>query len=132
VIELHGSLWRMRCRIHGSREDQGEHYAALRCERCGERLRPDIVWFEDMLDEKVLRRASDAVAACDLLVSVGTSGVVYPAAGLPQLAKRNRARCIEINPEETVVSALYDMRDRRPASVAIPDLFGGAVSEAFP
>jgi NAD-dependent deacetylase len=130
VIELHGSLWRMRCRMHGRREDLGASYAMTRCELCGERLRPDIVWFEDMLEEKVLRDATNSVASCDLLVSVGTSGVVYPAAGLPQLAKRNGAYCIEINPEETEVSALYDRHDRRPASVAIVDLFGGAVSGA--
>ena len=128
VIELHGSLWRVRCPTHGSREDIGERYTTIRCERCGERLRPDIVWFEDMLHGDVLRRATEAVSRCDLLVSVGTSGVVWPAAGLPQMARRNGAYCVEINPEETEVSALYDEHDRRPASVAIPALFSGGVS----
>jgi NAD-dependent deacetylase len=107
VIELHGSLWRVRCA--GCRAVTEAFEAPVHSRRCacGAWLRPDIVWFEDMLDPATLRAAGDAIARCDLLVSVGTSGVVYPAADLPRLALSRGAVTVEINPEETPLSPLY-------------------------
>ena len=86
VLELHGSLWRVRCPRHGTWEDWGARYAAYRCEGCGAWLRPDLVWFGDVLDQRVLAEVAAAIQACDLFVSVGTSGVVWPAAGFQELA----------------------------------------------
>ena len=123
VIELHGSLWHLRCPGHGITEDIGEKYRRFRCERCGNWLRPDIVWFGDMLDQYVMSAAIAAIRSCDLFVSIGTSGVVYPAAGFPSFAKGNEARCIEINPEANVISSLYDEAIREPAGKALPELF---------
>jgi len=107
VLELHGSLWRVRCARCGTVTENPE--APIRSRRCacGTWLRPDIVWFEDMLDVETMRAAGDAIARCDLLVSVGTSGVVYPAADLPRLALARGAVAVEINPEETSLSPLY-------------------------
>ena len=116
IIELHGCLWRVRCeRGDTSREDYTVPIASRKC-ACGGNLRPDIVWFEDALDPRNLRRARGALDACDLLVSVGTSGVVFPAADLPRIAMANGATSVEINLEDTAVSAYYTHRLRGKAS----------------
>jgi len=124
VIELHGSLWRVRCIHDGTSEDTGERYRRYRCERCGGWLRPDITWFGDALNQEIVNRAVEAIRSCDLFVSIGTSGVVYPAAGFPRFAKENNARCIEINPEANELSFLYDEAIRETAAKALPELFG--------
>ncbi len=116
VIELHGSLWRVRCdRERVVRKDASVSMGSRKCS-CGEYLRPDIVWFGDMLDERVVRRAIKALESADLIVSVGTSGVVYPAADLPRIAVRGGATSVEINLEDTPVSEMFEYRLRGPAS----------------
>lgn len=116
VVELHGSLWRVRCdRERVVRDDTTVPMTPRQC-TCGAYWRPDIVWFEDALDPKNLERAQELLLACDLLVSVGTSGVVYPAAELPRVAMRSGATTVEINLEDTPVSALYQHRLRGTAS----------------
>ena len=122
VTELHGSLWRVRCSTHGAREDLGETFTGRRCDRCGEWLRPDIVWFGDHLDQRVMEKAMDIIGRCELFVSIGTSGAVWPAAGFPQIAKSARAYCLEINPEANDMSPLYDASLRLSASKAITRL----------
>lgn len=122
VVELHGSLWRVRCDDEGIvREDTSVPMSPRRC-TCGAFLRPDIVWFEDALHAPTVRRAEDALASCDLLVSVGTSGVVFPAANLPRIAMARGARTVEINLEDTPVSALYQVRLRGPAGQLLAEL----------
>ncbi len=123
VIELHGSLWRLRCPRDGWRLEikPGSDYPD-RCE-CGAWLRPDIIWFGDNLDNDVITRAMESLAGCDLFVSVGTSGTVWPAAGFPQVARQNGAHCVEINTEDNEMSSLYDTRLRGPAGEALPELF---------
>ncbi|MCH8023919.1 MAG: NAD-dependent deacylase [Candidatus Marinimicrobia bacterium] len=123
VIELHGSLWRLRCPRDGQRLEikPGNDYPD-RCE-CGAWLRPDIVWFGDNLDQDVINLAMESLAECDLFVSVGTSGTVWPAAGLPQIARRNGAYSLEINPEASENSRLYDQAYRAPATQVLPRLF---------
>jgi NAD-dependent deacetylase len=117
VIELHGSIWRTRCGCRdGSREDHETPLADRRCPTCAEWRRPDIVWFGDSLDATVLAAAAEALETCDLLVSIGTSGSVYPAAELPRLASARGTPCIEVNPEETPVSHWYDVHLRGGAS----------------
>ncbi len=116
VIELHGSLWRVRCAAEGTvSEDRSAPIARRKC-ACGAYLRPDIVWFGDMLDPDVIERATRALEGCDLLVSIGTSGVVYPAAEMPRIAMARGAVTVEINPEDTPVSHLYRHRLRGKAS----------------
>lgn len=122
VIELHGSLWRVRCRDEDKVVANTQIPIHPRRCACGAYWRPDIVWFEDMLDPAVLSRAADALAAADLIVSIGTSGVVYPAADLPRIAMRNGAVSIEINIEDTAVSHLYQYRMRLPAGEALSQL----------
>jgi len=123
VIELHGSLWRMRCETEDKVfEDIGEHYKSRQCE-CGNWLRPDIIWFEDILNQDVIQNAIEVIGRCDLLISIGTSAVVFPAAELPKIAKQNSAFCIEINPEHTILSSMYDKAMRMKASDALLQLF---------
>lgn len=105
VIELHGSLWRVRCTCGVEREDLSAPISSRSCE-CGEILRPDIVWFGDWLDSKTLRTAKEALATCDLLVSVGTSGNVFPAADLPRRVAEE-AMTVEVNPQDTPMSYMY-------------------------
>ncbi len=108
VIELHGSLWRLRCDDCGiAVDDISESFTKKKCD-CGKYLRPDIIWFEDMLNTQVMHQASGKIQECDLFISIGTSGVVWPAAGFPQEAKSNGAYCIEMNTEETELSYLFD------------------------
>ncbi len=128
VIELHGSLWRLRCPREGTiyHLSPGEK-SPVRC-RCGAWLRPDITWFGDCLDPEVVQRATEIIGGCDLLIAVGTSAVVWPAAGFPQLARDRGAHCIEINPEATEMSSLYHLSYREPAGKVLPALFPAAMT----
>jgi len=123
VTELHGSLWRLRCPAHGVFEDICEAYKNFNCEHCGRWLRPDITWFGDMLDQDVITEANILIRRCDLFISIGTSGVVWPAAGFPKIAMESGAYCIEINPEPNEMSHLYDTTVREIAGRALPSLF---------
>ena len=120
VIELHGSIWRMRCESEGliiEDIEQGKYDKRL-C-KCGNWLRPDIIWFQDMLDQNTVEMATNIISTCDLFVSIGTSALVWPAAGYPKLAKSSGAYCVEVNPEETEVSYLYNETIRLKASEAL-------------
>jgi NAD-dependent deacetylase len=124
VVELHGSLWRVRCDHENIvRDDLTVPMNPRKCS-CGRYWRPDIVWFEDQLDHRVVRRAREAIEACDLLVSIGTSGVVFPAADLPRIAVANGATTVEINLDETQVSHMYKHRLRGPASEILAKMAG--------
>jgi NAD-dependent deacetylase len=120
--ELHGSLWRVRC------DDEsivrGDHTMPMEPRKCscGAYWRPDIVWFEDSLDGRVIQRAVKALEGCDLLVSIGTSAVVYPAAELPRIAMARGVPSVEVNLEDTPMSALYKVRLRGKASELLADL----------
>jgi len=136
VVELHGSLWRVRCESCGAaREDRSLPMDPRRCE-CGAWWRPDLVWFEDPLEQRVAEKAVRTIEACDCLVSVGTSGLVYPAAELPFIAMRAGALSIEINPEDTVVSDWVQLRLRASAAAALDAVWnrvlgvGGGDAEA--
>ena len=122
VIELHGSIWRVRCDDCYKTEPNFETPLENRHCACGRFWRPDIVWFEDMLDPATIRKTEVALVDCDLFVSVGTSGVVYPAAAMPQIARRAGATLVEINPEETAVSTWYEHHLRGPASEMLAQL----------
>ncbi|MBM4055097.1 MAG: NAD-dependent deacylase [Planctomycetes bacterium] len=123
VIELHGSLWRVRCPHHGVFEEISEKYLRHQCDRCGSWLRPDITWFGDLLDQNIINEATEVIERCNLFISVGTSGLVWPAAGFPETAKHNNAMCIEINPGETEMSYLYHETIRDKAGNVLPKLF---------
>ncbi len=110
IIELHGRLDVARC------TECSYHIAALddlgedpRCPDCAARLRPGVVWFHEPLPEENLRRAGDAAEKCDVMLVIGTSGVVQPAASLIDTALSCGAKLIEINPNETPYSRHADV-----------------------
>jgi NAD-dependent deacetylase len=111
VYELHGSLERTRCTGCGLVEDRGlvALHALPKCLRCGALLRPDIVWFHEMLPMDQWERSVDAVKASDVLLVVGTSAVVYPAAGLIELARDRGRPVIECNLQSTSASSMADV-----------------------
>ncbi len=123
VVELHGSIWRIRCDRDGIVQSNTDTPLQSRRCACGAYWRPDIVWFEDMLNPATLEAAANAMTACDLLVSVGTSGVVYPAAALPEIASSRGATTIEINLEDTPASYLYQHHLRGKASELLTALW---------
>jgi NAD-dependent deacetylase len=102
VIELHGNIYRDRCMSCGHIQVPQDN--RHRCEKCGERVRPDVVLYGENLDEKNLKKAQEAAAVCEVFFSIGTSSVVEPAASLPYLAKANGAYLVEINTEQTPLS----------------------------
>ncbi|MDP9310581.1 MAG: NAD-dependent deacylase [Chloroflexota bacterium] len=124
MIELHGNIARTRCYEEGHVVSWWEETDELppRCPHCGGPLRPDVVWFGEGISEQALRSAFDAAAACDLFISVGTSAMVQPAAGLPLLAKRMGARVLEINPAQTALSVIADWSLQDKASNLLPQL----------
>ena len=124
VIELHGSIWRVRCEREGWFKDDLNlgPYNKRKCD-CGAWLRPDIIWFSDMLNPDTIQQADEAVSTCDLFVSIGTSGVVWPAAGYPQLAKSTGALCIELNPQPSEQSLIYERVYKGKAGELLPQLF---------
>ncbi len=106
VVELHGNIQRVKCSREGTRVDRWDESGedVPRCPSCGAFLRPDVVWFEEMLPADALAAAEDAVRRCDALLVIGTSAEVYPAAALPASAKASGAIVVEINPNETPLS----------------------------
>lgn len=129
VLCLHGNIMEDRCH-HGcpgvfpatKPEDPNAPVPPV-CATCGRRtVRPNVVWFGETLDEAVLERARAAVENCGLIVVIGTSGVVYPAAGLADTALGLGKRFIEINPEPSQWSREADVSLRGRASEILPQI----------
>ncbi len=132
VVELHGSLQRFRCVDWGHTFDS-EVLAQLpvpddgeveppRCEECGSMVRPDVVWFGETLPESAMSQAWSLVRACDAMLVVGTSAVVFPAAALPEVAVRRGVPVIEIGPEETELTPETRLSWRTTAAIGLPQL----------
>ena len=125
---VHGSLFALRCFACGRTHegpldeyvDDAQRVEPMRCVACGDRIRPGVVWFGEMLPEDAWSTAVDAATRCSLMLVVGTSGLVYPAAGLPALARRHGAVVVEINPEPTALSADADHVWCATAAQALP------------
>ncbi|GAB1419932.1 NAD-dependent deacylase [Anaerolineales bacterium] len=134
LIHLHGSIDEYRC----SANCQGRQVlidldslpdktaSPPKCPNCGQYVRPNIVWFGESLQENKIHTAYDASAACNLMIVIGTSGQVQPAASLPMLAKQAGAKLIEINPQPTPINALADIIISERSGHAMP-----AIVEAF-
>ena len=146
VVRMHGSLWHTRCARPcaagaepwrddtsqpqrtqsaqtktSSAESASSAVTVPACPHCGALARPAVVWFGEMLDPAIVARAS-AAADCDVFLTVGTSAVVYPAAGLLHDAKRRGAFTVEINPEATEASSLVNAAIAEPAEVALASI----------
>jgi NAD-dependent protein deacetylase/lipoamidase len=129
VAHLHGSLFEFRCTrchraYHGEVPAMAEPVASLappRC-ACGGQIRPGVVWFGEPLPDQPWEEAVAAVAGADVVVVVGTSGIVYPAAGLPGAALAHGIPVVEVNPEDTPLSESATLVVRDTAARALPGL----------
>ena len=126
LVEVHGNIFRFKCFDNGHPIEKlpVSEEVPPRCQ-CGSFIRPDVVWFGEMLDQDDLDRACVGVSDCEAVLVVGTSGMVYPAAGFPQAAKSMGATVVEINPEETPISEIADIFVKATAGEALPLLVAG-------
>lgn len=124
VLRLHGALMESRCATcaRSADLDAGPDDALpVRC-TCGGLVRPGVVWFGEALLVDVLEAAEQAATTCDVFLSVGTSGLVYPAAALPGMARAAGAFVAEVNPEPSVLAPHLDAVLAGPAGVVLPAL----------
>lgn len=133
VLELHGSIVRAKCLAGcGLAADGWEQDGRVPppCSRCGGPLRPDVVWFGELLPPGEFERAQQRVAECDAMLVIGTSGLVHPAASLPGIAARRGRPVIVIDPNPTELDALATVTLRATAALAVPALLrdGGSAT----
>lgn len=124
VIELHGNIMRNKCANCG-KPYEGDFEATRsipKCPSCGGLIRPDVVWFGENLSEKEITAAQDLAMRSEVFFSIGTSGIVEPAASLPYMAKGNGAYIVEINPEETPLTSATDEHIHEPSDKVLPEL----------
>ena len=133
TIRLHGSIWEVSCwqgcaKSPARWRDDTLTFAELppKCPHCGGMVRPGVVWFGETLESDVVQQASDATA-CDVFITIGTSAIVYPAAGFIERAKRGGAFTVEINPEATPATSTVDLAIREPAEKALSELSAALV-----
>ena len=125
VLELHGNIERSYCIGCGKSIANVEVTSEIkvpRCPSCNGIIRPDIIWFGEMLPEGVFETATEAAIRCELFLSVGTSSVVYPAASLPLTARKNGAYVVEINMERTEISHMVNETLLGKAGEILPQL----------
>ena len=133
-LRLHGSLFAPRCfdcAIPGEfaaphRAATGERMHPPRCLACGGRVRPGVVWFGEMLPAETLEAAFDAARSCDVLLSVGTSSAVYPAADIPHVAAHAGAVVVQVNPGVTPLDRTAKHNLRGTAATILPRLVEAA------
>jgi NAD-dependent deacetylase len=126
VLRMHGSIWDVSC-WNGCAaapprwRDGTVPFPVLppTCAHCGGPLRPGVVWFGEPLDADVVDACLDATR-CDVFFTIGTSALVYPAAGLLDHARRHGAVTVEVNPESTPASTDVDIAIAQPAELALP------------
>jgi len=123
VLELHGSIVKIKCSVCDYKEEILTEISNLPplC-KCGNMLRPDVVWFGELLPQDVWQDAMNFASKCDLMIIAGTSLVVSPANTLPIYAKQNNATLIEINPENTSMSREMNLVIRNTSAESLPEL----------
>lgn len=125
VVQLHGNIARVKCSVEETVVNPiPEDASPPRC-HCGAFLRPDVVWFGEMLPADALARAEEAAEHCEVFLSIGTSAQVYPAAELPLRALSAGAAVVEINPERTALTRHAQFSLQGPAGTILPQLVRG-------
>ena len=122
VLELHGSIVKIKCTVCDFKNEILTEFTRIPplC-KCGNILRPDVVWFGESLPQEVWQQAMIHASNCDAMIVVGTSLAVSPANTLPMYAKQNKATLIEINPEETIMSSDMDLSIRSTSVMTLPE-----------
>lgn len=123
VLELHGSIIKIKCSVCNFKSEIFSDFLNLPplC-KCGNILRPDVVWFGEPLPQLVWQEALIHASSCDAMFIVGTSLVVSPANMLPIYAKQNKSILIEINPEKTMMTSDMDLSLRSSSAKILPEL----------
>ena len=124
LVELHGNIWGLRCTA-GCRAPWEDRTVPLpelppRCPRCGAMARPDVVWYGESLPGDALEMAFAAARRCQVMLVIGTSALVHPAATLPLMALERGAYVVEINPQPTPLSDVVNEIIRKSAADALP------------
>ena len=122
VLELHGSIVKIKCSVCDFKNEILTEFIRIPplC-KCGNILRPDVVWFGESLPQEIWQQAMIHASKCDIMIVVGTSLAVSPANTLPIYAKQNKVTLIEINPEETIMSSDMDLSIRNTSVIALPE-----------
>ncbi len=119
MIELHGNLWEAIClkenKVFEFKENPIKTFPP-KCPDCGGLIRPNVVWFGESLSQEILERAFDLFESADVAIVIGTSSIVYPAAYLPQITKKQGGHIIEVNIEETALTPFTDLFFKGKAS----------------
>lgn len=128
ILELHGNILNVRCSVCGTFADTWSDDIEFvpRCEKCDGLLRPDVVWFEESLPREQLEAAVNATRTCQVFFSIGTSGVVQPAAALANAAKAEGSVVIEINAEPTPLTPKVDFAIHGKSGEILPELVKAA------
>jgi NAD-dependent deacetylase len=132
LVELHGNILRVRCSACGVRATEWGDGAPPRCLICNAYLRPDVVWFNEMLPEDAQAGAAEAASRCDVYIVAGTSAEVYPAAALPYAALRHGACVIEVNPDTTPLTPSATIALQGKAGEVLPRLVASAFGQGPP
>jgi len=124
VIEFHGNLFEDRCFVEGCvvTEEYDASATVPTCPGCGSNLRPGVVWFGEAIPENALQDSMTAASSCDLFLSIGTSSLVWPAAGLADTARAAGATIVEVNPDTTPLSNGTDFQLNGNAGTVLPEL----------
>jgi NAD-dependent deacetylase len=122
IVELHGNIWRVRCTGCGVVEENRDVPIVIppSCSTCGALLRPHIVWFGEALPDDAITAAYAALERCDILLVVGTSGVVQPAASMASVAKGAGGYVVEVNIELTPNTTVVDKTIAGKAAEVLP------------
>jgi NAD-dependent deacetylase len=126
ITEMHGNLWQIRCTKCGEIEQNYEvplRQLPPKCKKCGDLGRPNVVWFGEMIDMALIDTILRAIEECQVMLIIGTSGVVEPAASMGLVAKQTNKTVIEINLDETPSAGLYDIVIREKSGEILPLLF---------
>jgi NAD-dependent deacetylase len=132
VIELHGNIMRFMCfdRHHPIEDVPTGLKEPPLCPQCQSPTRPAVVWFGEGLPPGAYEKASNLASECDVMIVVGTSGLVHPAASLPFIAKRHGGTVIEVNPDVTPITNTADIFLCGPSGKILPSLISLIESSA--
>ena len=122
VLEFHGNLFENRCSVENRVITDDDGSKLPKCPACGAKLRPGVVWFGEPVPQAALSASFAAAADCDVFMSIGTSSLVYPAAGLVDIARDRGAISVEINPKPTPAGHQFDFVLQGNAGLILPKM----------